>query len=1078
MVQFIKSKPTTFRNKPVGVVAADTGAIQLGNAVSELGNSMQKIFWEEARQDAIKSDVERAKTLAVADQGKIIFEKANFTQVGTPYAEKILAQRYSDAVGLQSKSEFAKLQAENRYDKETFDTQANGYIEAKIKSFKDNGMEKYIPDFITKITNQKVLHSNKILNDTIGRDERVAAQNLLLTTKDNINALQTLTYNKQNFQFSEVEGPESEKQMNVDIDNTVTDIKESINSLVAEGHIKAPAAADMMSELRRNQAYGVVNNIVDKLGEDASAIKAIEQLFQSKNVSPQLENYLMRATKGKINRDDLLKIYRLKNELNLTKTDMSVISREISNRSGDASKLLEGMEKEYASINFANLLKGGSGNKLLNNDKDTRKGINDGIDYNSNELITSISFFSLPAAKYSDVVKQISNVDVLPTFAHDIFKADNILNSSAFANQSPAVKKNVAARTLDMWKNVAYTNTGASRLQGYDDEYFKFSLIDAAASVNGNDLVGIFDYFSRPNTTKKELDNSVMTSFAKFYPDSKATTIKGALNEILTDAKIPRHSWNLMTPYANKLMVFKNAKNDQGKVVEFTKESMQTVLQETYENMFVEDETVYDYFAKDLTTNTQYTPKRKYTGITYDKFKVHVNNIISETTKGYDSLGEDVFLLPDVRNTQFGDQRYTLVDKDGIVILNAEGVETTFNTKEFDKSLKNQSIEENKITLSNALKLRAEDMGATIPPSLFNANIEDINFTDFISPNDLDLGYTSTFQSIKELDAPVLAGDFVGRDAVETFKSEDQKEFESVTKFGTAEDTKKVGETLKVFKNYVDGLEPNYLENKISEKGYQNPSWKYIQESIITKNSITDKLRSLYTELTTPDVAVEIQNDLIDVVKFTAGKEGFRTRTYRDASTLSIGRGFNVRYLTENDYSFIPKDLGAELKVLQKDLLANKNLTKEQLVRKSNDFQRLLESKGIRGLLQQTADKIYTSKMKDIYQKYTKEFPMFSTLSGERQSAIIDFSYQLGHENVKGKFPKYYQAISNALNSDDIDVRDYYFRQAGFHQTYNVGQYGNTKTLIHNQTRGRVRERTAMLGFNIRDIDFLDEDMS
>ena len=30
MAEFVKAKPTTFRNRPVGVVAADTGAVQLG----------------------------------------------------------------------------------------------------------------------------------------------------------------------------------------------------------------------------------------------------------------------------------------------------------------------------------------------------------------------------------------------------------------------------------------------------------------------------------------------------------------------------------------------------------------------------------------------------------------------------------------------------------------------------------------------------------------------------------------------------------------------------------------------------------------------------------------------------------------------------------------------------------------------------------------------------------------------------------------------------------------------------------------------------------------------------------------
>jgi len=38
MVEFIRSKRTSFVNKPVGVVAADTGARQLGLSVAEFGN--------------------------------------------------------------------------------------------------------------------------------------------------------------------------------------------------------------------------------------------------------------------------------------------------------------------------------------------------------------------------------------------------------------------------------------------------------------------------------------------------------------------------------------------------------------------------------------------------------------------------------------------------------------------------------------------------------------------------------------------------------------------------------------------------------------------------------------------------------------------------------------------------------------------------------------------------------------------------------------------------------------------------------------------------------------------------------
>ena len=380
MVEFLKSKQTTFRNKPVGVVSADTGAVQLGNAVAEFGNSMQKIFWEEAKKDAIKDDVKRAKTLAVADNGKLVFEKANFTQVGTPYAEKVLAERYSNAIAIMAKQEFGKLQAENQYDQDAFDLASNQYIEGHIKSFKDNGMDQYIPDFITKITNQRVLHSNKILNDTIARDERVAAQNTLLTVEDNINNLIGLTYARDNLEFSEVEGPETLAEMQKGIDETVLDITNKINSLVQDGHIKAPKAADLESELRRSLALGTIRQVVDKLGENGTAIKGIEQLMQSRRPSQKLIDTIIDISNGSVKLSDLQKVYDLKEQLNLSRTDMGIITREISNRSGDADKLATALGDEYTTNSYANILNGSQPfNGILNNTQKVRDGLNGGL---------------------------------------------------------------------------------------------------------------------------------------------------------------------------------------------------------------------------------------------------------------------------------------------------------------------------------------------------------------------------------------------------------------------------------------------------------------------------------------------------------------------------------------------------------------------------------------------------------------------------------------------------------------------------------------------------------------------------
>ena len=99
MVEFIRSKRTSFVNKPVGVVAADTGARQLGLSVAEFGNSMQKIFWREAEKEAIEGDVKKANTLAIRDSNNNLkFERPKVTAVGQAKFDEILRNRYANEI--------------------------------------------------------------------------------------------------------------------------------------------------------------------------------------------------------------------------------------------------------------------------------------------------------------------------------------------------------------------------------------------------------------------------------------------------------------------------------------------------------------------------------------------------------------------------------------------------------------------------------------------------------------------------------------------------------------------------------------------------------------------------------------------------------------------------------------------------------------------------------------------------------------------------------------------------------------------------------------------------------------------
>ena len=141
MVQFIKSKQTTFVNKPVGINRIDTGAQQLGNSIAEFGKTLQNIAWTEAKRDAIASDIEQAKTLPILDaNNNFKFEKGNFTKVGQAKAQEILEARYANKLMNLAKSKFATLHSAYPLDKEGFDNAAKDYIKGHVDSFKKNEM--------------------------------------------------------------------------------------------------------------------------------------------------------------------------------------------------------------------------------------------------------------------------------------------------------------------------------------------------------------------------------------------------------------------------------------------------------------------------------------------------------------------------------------------------------------------------------------------------------------------------------------------------------------------------------------------------------------------------------------------------------------------------------------------------------------------------------------------------------------------------------------------------------------------------------------------------------------------------
>ena len=75
MVQFLKAKKTTFINKPVGVNSVNTGAVQAGQTLANVGKSLATEFFKEAEEEQIKLGKDVGLSLPTRDtEGKLLFQ--------------------------------------------------------------------------------------------------------------------------------------------------------------------------------------------------------------------------------------------------------------------------------------------------------------------------------------------------------------------------------------------------------------------------------------------------------------------------------------------------------------------------------------------------------------------------------------------------------------------------------------------------------------------------------------------------------------------------------------------------------------------------------------------------------------------------------------------------------------------------------------------------------------------------------------------------------------------------------------------------------------------------------------------
>ncbi len=1076
MVQFIKSKQTTFVNKPVGINRIDTGAQQLGNSIAEFGKTLQNIAWTEAKRDAIASDIEQAKTLPILDaNNNFKFEKGNFTKVGQAKAQEILEARYANKLMNLAKSKFATLHSAYPLDKEGFDNAAKDYIKGHVDSFKKNGMGSFIPAFLDKIQGQATYHSNKILNDKLDEDERIAAEDVKINIFDEIKTLEGLNYNYRNI-IGGPEADESSQDLEEDIRSTEKYILDSINSLKGKKHgLKAPAINDLKRQMRIYSTQGIINQIIDKNPNDDKIIKIMENVFQTGKITPVQEAYV-RFSGNKINLQDLTKIASLNKEFNYSYSDRDYITRYLSNRSGDAAAENVDLADFITANEFAGSIQGQG---LHQNSDKNREGYNKGISSILGFDLDINSFISMPKNTYEQLISFSKRSTILPESLHNLYK--NTRPMGLFAGMSNQNKQIAAAKMFDFWQQTAYKQglfggRTARFPDTYKEVYKRMDHVKSLVDIMGQDsILDAFDIATALPETMEKMNDAVRTYADTFDLDSTATA-NDIIKKVLDESDIPPEFHTEYKPYVRYKLFTGTVKLANGKEVRFDKSTFIESLNNTYLNTVEEDDVTISLYGNKMGGVSRDSYKLHYKDpnqqrffTTYVQNVLDVNNNYVENEAGdlQESstqyvLGDNVALLPDYRNRGGKDKIFTIVDSiTKQPVLSQAGTYIHINTADVDKEM----MMNNELFKKEVL---AKDYKST---TLTDENKTTLINRIKVSPNIMEInGLGQQYYGINpDLDKALLDKGYnpdmnlINSSQTTTNQDEDENIF-----------SKGINYLIDLFRSNdvsIQELQDNIPDMTVT--GTKNPAWTYIYDKVINEPSGEKKDFQITQEAVEKhfdeEVAIDTANDFIRNLNYVRKFEGYDGTAYVDGdgknATISFGAGFNARFITDDEMALLsPRGQEAVKKI---KTLLNDGMDLERIATAIDSEYGVFISKD-------ESEKIFKKKMMDNYEMFVKKYPMFTTISVDKQMALLDHAYQMGF-GPKGGFTNYWRNIEKALTEPNSKHRAFYFARAGAHLLYNYttddqniinGQYLTGKTLLSQQTPDRTYDRAALFGYN------------
>lgn len=286
MVSFIKSKGTSFINKPVGVARVDTGSVQAGQQLANLGQNLANSYFAEATKKEQEKGEDYVAKLPVRDaDGNLQFKEiSGLSAVATQTAKPLLRRKYGNAlaVDLQANIQKIRLKYENQNNPEGFQDEARRFVGEYIDVINKQGGSEY-SSFIQDGSSKYIVQNfNDLSLKKINSERETALFNSVKVIDESINDIASQMENLP------IDINDSDFKEDLDFAETMMEMNiAEIEDLQTEG-LSSTAALNKIAEAKNAISLGLMKNVLkNKSANEVAAIQSQYNIGTTNNVSSE-----------------------------------------------------------------------------------------------------------------------------------------------------------------------------------------------------------------------------------------------------------------------------------------------------------------------------------------------------------------------------------------------------------------------------------------------------------------------------------------------------------------------------------------------------------------------------------------------------------------------------------------------------------------------------------------------------------------------------------------------------------------------------------------------------------------------